>query len=350
MSDVLQNPSADLATEFLPPAGGSVTATEHSDLPVSPNSPNPRSPESHGMIHAIQSLLYIIIVAIFIITFTVQPFRIPSESMDPTLLVGDFLLVAKQNFPATSGSIPLPSTPIRRGDVIVFHFPVDPSIHLVKRVIGLPGDHLRLHGNHVYIDGQPLDEPYAIYRPGPAEPFRDNFPRLSNPDPDVASAWWIQMRSLVNHGELTVPPPQLLRPRRQPQQQRGQPLLGIRPRLRHRWKAAADLLLRQLHPAPRRPRRHPRPRSHPPRLRAPHRQPRKALHPERDRQLRPLEPHPPRRSLTHRTSWGITLCPIHRSLTAMNGTEPPNPIQRYTGRAPPEIHRDEDRRPAHQRI
>jgi signal peptidase I len=167
---------------------------------------HPRAPESHGMIHAVQSLLYIIIVAIFIITFTVQPFRIPSESMDPTLLVGDFLLVAKQNLPASSGSIPLPSTPIRRGDVIVFHYPVDPSIHLVKRVIGLPGDHLRLHGNHVFIDGQPLNEPYAVYRSSPADNFRDNFPRLSNPDPDVASAWWIQMRSLVNHGELTVPP------------------------------------------------------------------------------------------------------------------------------------------------
>ncbi|MBB5058716.1 signal peptidase I [Granulicella aggregans] len=206
MSDVLHNPSAAVATEVLAPAGGSIASTEPSAASVPSAAPNPRSPESHGMIHAVQSLLYIIIIAIFIITFTVQPFRIPSESMDPTLLVGDFLLVAKQNFPTTSGSIPLPSTPIRRGDVIVFHFPVDPSIHLVKRVIGLPGDHLHLHGNRVYIDGQPLPEPYAVYRSGPADPFRDNFPRLSNPDPDVASAWWIQMRSLVNHGELTVPP------------------------------------------------------------------------------------------------------------------------------------------------
>jgi signal peptidase I len=165
-----------------------------------------RSDESHGMIHAVQSLLYIIIVAIFIITFAVQPFRIPSESMDPTLLVGDFLLVAKQNFPSSPNAFPYPSGPIRRGDVIVFHYPVDPSIHLVKRVIGLPGDHLHLRDNHVYIDGKPLSEPYATYRPGPADSFRDNFPRLANPDPDVASGWWIQMRSLVNHGELTVPP------------------------------------------------------------------------------------------------------------------------------------------------
>lgn len=168
--------------------------------------PAARPSESHTMLHAAQSLLYIIIVAIFIITFAVQPFRIPSESMEPTLMVGDFLLVAKQDFPVPTDALPLPSTPIRRGDVVVFHYPIDPSIHLVKRVIGMPGDHLRLRDGRVFINGRALNEPYAVYRPGPSDNFRDNFPRLSNPDPDVTSNWWIQMKSLVNHGELTVPP------------------------------------------------------------------------------------------------------------------------------------------------
>jgi signal peptidase I len=165
-----------------------------------------RPAESHTLLHAMQSLLYIIVVAIFIITFAVQPFRIPSESMEPTLMVGDFLLVAKQQLPFAKDALPFPSTPIERGDVIVFHYPIDPSIHLVKRVIGMPGDHLRLRDGHVFIDGVALNEPYAVYRPGPADNFRDNFPRLSNPDPDVTSNWWIQMKSLVNRGELTVPP------------------------------------------------------------------------------------------------------------------------------------------------
>ena len=182
-------------------------ATEPVDVaPIPVAKPVVRAAESHMMLHAMQSLLYIIIVAIFIITFAVQPFRIPSESMEPTLLVGDFLLVAKQEFPFPKDSLPFPSTPIKRGDVIVFHYPIDPSIHLVKRVIGMPGDHLRLRDGHVFIDGKVLDEPYAIYRPGPADNYRDNFPRLANPDPDVSSNWWIQMKSLVNHGELTVPP------------------------------------------------------------------------------------------------------------------------------------------------
>ena len=165
-----------------------------------------RPTETHTLLNAAQSLLYIITVAIFVITFAVQPFRIPSESMEPTLLVGDFLLVAKQQIPFAGDAAPFPATPIKRGDVIVFHYPVDPSIHLVKRVIGMPGDHLRLRDGHVFIDGQRLKEPYAVYRPGPADNFRDNFPRLTNPDPDVSSNWWIQMKSLVNHGELTVPP------------------------------------------------------------------------------------------------------------------------------------------------
>ena len=184
---------------------------EHSEIAVEPAllpamKPMARTAESHTMLHAIQSLLYIIVIAIFIITFAVQPFRIPSESMEPTLLVGDFLLVAKQEFPFPKDALPFPATPIKRGDVIVFHYPVDPSIHLVKRVIGMPGDHLRLRDGHVYIDGRALVEPYAVYRPGPADNYRDNFPRLANPDPDVGSNWWIQMKSLVNHGELTVPP------------------------------------------------------------------------------------------------------------------------------------------------
>jgi len=175
---------------------------EQSAVAIAP----PATAESHTLLHAAQSMLYIIIVAIFIITFTFQPFRIPSESMQPTLMVGDFLLVAKQQFPMAADPLPLPSTPIKRGDVIVFHYPIDPSIHLVKRVVGIPGDHLRLRDGRVFINGVAMNEPYAIYRPGPPDNFRDNFPRLSNPDPDVTSNWWIQMKSIVNHGEITVPP------------------------------------------------------------------------------------------------------------------------------------------------
>ncbi|MCU1322183.1 MAG: signal peptidase [Acidobacteriaceae bacterium] len=159
----------------------------------------------HGLLPAIQSLFYIIVIAIFIITFTVQPFRIPSGSMEPTLLVGDFLLVDKQALGFDEPSLVFPPTGIHRGEIIIFHYPVDPAMHLIKRVIGLPGDHLRLRDGHVYINGQPLTETYAVYRPGPADGFRDNFPRLQATAPDIDPAWWIRMHTLVDNGELIIP-------------------------------------------------------------------------------------------------------------------------------------------------
>ncbi len=177
----------------------------------------PIHPEQHnlaqhhpGVMHAVQSLLYGIVVGILIMTFATQPFRIPSASMEPTLMVGDFVLVAKGDFggheDGHSMTGLLPAMRIRRGDVIVFRYPVDPSIHLVKRVVGLPGDRLRLHDDQLFVNGQPLIEPYAHYAAGPGDAYRDNFPRLETPDPDVVSNWWIQMRSLVANGELMVPP------------------------------------------------------------------------------------------------------------------------------------------------
>jgi signal peptidase I len=173
--------------------------------PVAALPPSAVAPLRHGgVLHAIQSVLFIIVVAIFIVAFVAQPFQIPSGSMEPALLIGDFLLVDKQLVP-TSDHNPLPHTPIRRGDIIVFHYPIDPSMHLVKRVIGLPGDHVRLRDGRVYLSGRLLNEPYAVYRPSPPDGFRDNFPRMSSAEPGIDSRWWIEMRRLIDHGELIVP-------------------------------------------------------------------------------------------------------------------------------------------------
>jgi signal peptidase I len=89
--------------------------------------------------------------------------------------------------------------------VIVFHYPIDPSMHLVKRVVGLPGDHLRLRDGHVLIDGHPIPEPYAVFRPAPPDAYRDDFPHTTSADPSADSRWWILMRSLIANGELTIP-------------------------------------------------------------------------------------------------------------------------------------------------
>lgn len=183
----------------LSPSGAVVTGAA---TPVPPHVHH----NKEGMLLAIQSLLVIMVTAIFIITFVIQPFRIPSGSMEPTLLVGDFLLVNKQiTTPRASGWI-FPAPRIHRGEVVVFHYPVNPTMHLVKRVIGLPGDHIKLRDGRVYVDDILLSEPYAVYRPSAPDIYRDDFPHLQATDPDVDSRWWIRMRSLIHDGELTIPP------------------------------------------------------------------------------------------------------------------------------------------------
>ena len=144
-------------------------------------------------------------VSLFLITFTVQPIRIPSASMEPTLLVGDFLLLDKASVAPDPGPL-LPPAAIRRDDVVVFHDPVDdPRVHLVKRVIGLPGDRLHLRDGRVILNGQPLEEAYAVHRRSSLDLYRDEFPNLRTVDPGVNPAWWVQLRGLVHEGEITVP-------------------------------------------------------------------------------------------------------------------------------------------------
>jgi len=167
----------------------------------------PRRAPDAGVLHMLQSLARIVTIALFFLTFIAQPFRIPSASMERTLLVGDFLLVNKQVYsPAGIWSHLLPYRNMQRGEIIVFHYPVDPATYLVKRVIGLPGDHLRLSGGRVFVNGVALREPYAIFRPSRADNYRDNFPQMEDADPAIETRWWIQMRSLVQNDELTVPP------------------------------------------------------------------------------------------------------------------------------------------------
>lgn len=166
------------------------------------------SMERDSTLTTLKSVLEIVVFAVFIVTFIVQPFRIPSGSMEPTLRVGDFLLVDKQSY-GPAGDLDrlfLPAARVKRGDLVVFHYPVEPTLHLVKRVIGIPGDHLRLRNGRVLLNGHLLSEPYAFYSPSRPNGFRDDFPSLLEADPNVDLAWWIQLRNSVLNGEVTVPP------------------------------------------------------------------------------------------------------------------------------------------------
>jgi len=167
------------------------------------------SPVNHphnGLLPHLQAILEILTIALFIATFILQPFRIPSDSMQPTLLVGDFLLANKQSF-APTGPLDalLPPTTIHRGDIVIFHYPLDPDRALIKRVIALPGDRIHLRNGLVFLNGKPLAEPYAVYTPSPPDTFRDDFPSLRHADPNADPNWWAQLRRLDLHNEITVP-------------------------------------------------------------------------------------------------------------------------------------------------
>jgi signal peptidase I len=159
-----------------------------------------------GLLPTVQSLLLVLTAGLFVMTFTVQPIRIPSSSMEPTLLVGDFMLMNKHMVDGTAGGL-LPPVSVERGDVVVFHDPVDdPSVHLVKRVIGVPGDRIHLRDGVVYRNGQPLKETYTVYRQAAEDRYRDDFPDLQTMETRVNPNWWIRLRSLARDGDVTVPP------------------------------------------------------------------------------------------------------------------------------------------------
>ena len=113
-----------------------------------------------------ESIVIAVILALFIRTFVVQAFKIPTGSMEENLLIGDHLLVNKFVFAPTATSLEralLPVGTIRRGDVVVFKYPEEPERDFIKRVIGLPGETLEVREKRVYIDGAALEEPYAHY-------------------------------------------------------------------------------------------------------------------------------------------------------------------------------------------
>jgi signal peptidase I len=118
-----------------------------------------------------ESLVIAVILALFVRTWVFQAFKIPSGSMEPNLLIGDHLIVNKMVFAPTASEVEgavLPRRDIRRGDIIVFKSPEEPDRDLIKRVIGLPGDRLELRRKRVYINDQPIDEPYVQFLEPPS--------------------------------------------------------------------------------------------------------------------------------------------------------------------------------------
>ena len=127
------------------------------------------------------SLAGILIAALFIMTFVLQNFEIPSSSMEDTMLIGDHVIVNREQFAAPTRWIgPLmPYRAVHRNDIVVFLSPEEQGLFVVKRIMGVPGDHIHLRDGVVYRNGEKLDEKkYVQHKLGDYNPYRDNFPAV----------------------------------------------------------------------------------------------------------------------------------------------------------------------------
>lgn len=154
------------------------------------------------------SLAAVLVVGLFIITFVVQAFQIPSSSMEDTLLIGDHVFVNREPFsPRTTWIGPLlPYRNVHRGDIVVFLSPAEPGLYVVKRIIGVPGDRIHLRDGIVYRNGQQLSEPYVIHSVNNYNPYRDNFPAVPPSDfNNVTPEWQLTIRQYIQGDDLVVP-------------------------------------------------------------------------------------------------------------------------------------------------
>ena len=156
------------------------------------------------------SLAAVLVTGLFIITFVLQAFEIPSSSMENTLLIGDHVFVNRVQFaPATHWTGPLiPYREIRRQDIVVFLSPAEPGLYVVKRIIGLPGDRIHLRNGDVFRNGEKLDEPYVIHNTdeGPND-YRDNFPAVPPSDYNrLFPDWQQRLPQYIQGDDLVVPP------------------------------------------------------------------------------------------------------------------------------------------------
>lgn len=165
--------------------------------------------EKETTMEFISSMAVVLVTGLFIVTFNMQAFEIPSSSMVQTLLIGDHVFVDRVTAaPKTTWAGPLlPYRDIREGDIIVFLSPIEPGLHVVKRIIGVPGDRIRLRNGILYRNGERVDEPYVIRSMHNYIPYRDEFPAIS---PDVnsglAAEWMITMNTYLKDGDVVVPP------------------------------------------------------------------------------------------------------------------------------------------------
>lgn len=157
----------------------------------------------------LSSLSAVLVTGLFIITFVVQAFEIPSSSMENTLLIGDHVFVNRVQFAPQSSWVGrlIPYRDIHRQDIVVFLSPETPGLYVVKRIIGIPGDRIHLRNGVVYRNGQALEEPYVLHDRDMSDPYRNNFPAVSPAgDANVWDIWAIDLPQYIQGDDIVVPP------------------------------------------------------------------------------------------------------------------------------------------------
>ncbi len=174
------------------------------DVTDSPRSTTRRGAESPR--GAVAEWTVTILLLLFGTTTLVQAFVIPTGSMEDSLLIGDHLLVDKLAY-APDGAISqylLPYQDVERGDIVVFRYPIDLHQTFVKRIVGIPGDRIRIKDKELWINGRKAEEPYAVYKSDYIDAYRDNFPSI----PTSMQIYEPAMRMLqqnVRNNEVIVP-------------------------------------------------------------------------------------------------------------------------------------------------
>jgi signal peptidase I len=170
-----------------------------------------REKKKESFSESLSGIAAVFVSGLFIITFIVQAFEIPSGSMENTLLIGDHVFVDRLT-PMEKAKYVGPMMPyreIKRGDIIVFLHPKEPGTYVVKRVMGIPGDRIRLKDGVVYRNGEPLKEPYLHEHDQPTSDYKEDFPTTA-PGPDderqITSEWPMVMKAHMRNGELVIPP------------------------------------------------------------------------------------------------------------------------------------------------
>ncbi len=162
---------------------------------------------SETVVEFLASLAGVLVTGLFIITFVLQAFAIPSGSMEDTLLIGDHLFVNRVVLSDAThwmGRL-MPYRDLHRDEIAVFMSPEQPGLFLVKRIIGVPGDRVHLRDDVVYRNGVKLDEPYIRHK-REAAPYIENFPAVPPAEGGVTNEKWLEeMPKHIEGGDIVVP-------------------------------------------------------------------------------------------------------------------------------------------------